>query len=311
MLKQPQFNWEAAGKYMEWKAFILMVRNVLSTYNAQEQDKIAIVKNWLGRKGLNYTESLTEGEKQACDTLQGLFDTLATKFRPQFNETIKSLQFRKLCRFEGKSAEEWMGRWCVAAAECSYREIDQQLKEQFIHGLNDKIMLDGVIRELRTKNNNEQTGSEDVLAWAKRTEVQLAKAAILNDITESHKFDKIKMAQKSKSSWDREMTHTTSHRWPCRYCGGIHMHRQCPAYGKMCTRCGKMGHFRKVCRSKRDQVVHEVEIETVQEPQEEEIETVSINSVYLNKNQSLITVHLETQVGKTTVDIPYQNQYGQ
>ena len=67
---------------------------------------------------------LTEGEKQACDTLQRLFDTLATKFRPQFNETIKSLQCRKLCRFEGESAEEWMGRLHVAAAECSYREVD-------------------------------------------------------------------------------------------------------------------------------------------------------------------------------------------
>ena len=123
-LKQPQFNWEAADKYTEWKAFILEVRNMLSTYNAQGQDKIAIVKNWLGRKGLHYIESLTEGEKQACGTLQGLFDTLATKFRPQFNETIKSLQFRKLCRLKGKSAEEWMGRLHVAAVECNYRDID-------------------------------------------------------------------------------------------------------------------------------------------------------------------------------------------
>ena len=88
-LKQPQFNWEATDKYTEWKAFIFEVRNVLSTNNAQEQDKIAIVKNWLCRKGLHYLESLTEAEKQACDTLQGLFDTLATKFKPQFDETMK------------------------------------------------------------------------------------------------------------------------------------------------------------------------------------------------------------------------------
>ena len=50
VLKQPQFNWDAADKYTEWKAFILEVRNVLSIYNTQEQEKIAIVKNWLGRK---------------------------------------------------------------------------------------------------------------------------------------------------------------------------------------------------------------------------------------------------------------------
>ena len=57
-------------------------------------------------------------------------------------------------------------------------------------------------------------------------------------------------------------------------------------------------------------MVHEVEIEMVQEPQEEEIETVSINSVYLNKNRLLITVHLEMQVGESTVEIPYKIDTG-
>ena len=43
-LKQPNFNWEALDKYTKWKAFILEVRNVISTSNAQEADKIAMVK---------------------------------------------------------------------------------------------------------------------------------------------------------------------------------------------------------------------------------------------------------------------------
>ena len=110
-LKQPNFNWGAPEKYTEWEAFIPKVRNILSTYNAQETDKIEMVKNWLGRKGLHYIESLTEGEKEACSTLEGLFDTLAAKFRPQYNETIKLLQFRKLYRFEGESIDEWMGKY--------------------------------------------------------------------------------------------------------------------------------------------------------------------------------------------------------
>ena len=143
--------------------------------------------------------------------------------------------------------------------------------------------MDKVIRELTAKDNNEQTPSEDVLAWANRVEAQWAQAAILNDITESQKFDKIKMAQKTNGSWDRETTCPTYQKWLCRY-SGSHAPRECPAYGKMCTGCGKMGHFKRVCRSKRDHVVHEVEMEMVQELQEEGIETASVNSVYLNKN---------------------------
>ena len=85
-LKHPQFNWDMADKYTEWKAFILEVRNMISTYNVCKQENIVMVKNWLGRKGLHYIESLTEVEKQACGTLQGLIDTLAKKIRPQYNE---------------------------------------------------------------------------------------------------------------------------------------------------------------------------------------------------------------------------------
>ena len=33
-------------------------------------------------------------------------------------------------------------RLCVASVECNYQEVDRQLKEQFIHGLNDKYMLE-------------------------------------------------------------------------------------------------------------------------------------------------------------------------
>ena len=78
-LKQLQFNWDVADMYTEWKAFILEVRNVIFTCNTHEQEKIAMIKNWLDRKGLHYIESLTEVEKQACGTLQGLIDTLAKK----------------------------------------------------------------------------------------------------------------------------------------------------------------------------------------------------------------------------------------
>ena len=123
--------------------------------------------------------------------------------------------------------------------------------------------MDEVLRELTARSNDEQMTSEGVLAWAKRVQMQRAQAAILNDITELCQFDKITMAQKSKSSQDRQVKNTTSHRQPCRYCGGIHMPQQCPAYGKMCARCRKMGHYKKVCRSKRDRAVHELQVKMV------------------------------------------------
>ena len=71
-------------------------------------------------------------EKEKCNTIEGLFETLTKKFRPQFNKMIKSLQFHKLNRQTGENAEEWMGRLRLAAIECNYKEINRQLKEQFM-----------------------------------------------------------------------------------------------------------------------------------------------------------------------------------
>ena len=123
-----------------------------------------------GEERGHYIKSLTEGEKKDVGTLEGLFNMLTAKFRPQYNQTIKSLQFRQLHRGKGKGVDEWMGRLGMAAAECGYKEIDRQLKEQFIHSLNDKDILGKIIKELTTKSNDEQTTSKGVLVWAKRVE---------------------------------------------------------------------------------------------------------------------------------------------
>ena len=58
-----------------------------------KMDKLVLVKNWLG--SLQYLETLMTIKKETCNTLEGLFKTLSNKFKPQYNKTIKSLQFRK------------------------------------------------------------------------------------------------------------------------------------------------------------------------------------------------------------------------
>ena len=128
--KQPTFAWDAQDKYSELKTFRLEVNNILSTCNTPQMDKLALVKNWLGRKGLQYLEMLTTDEKETCNMLEGLLEILCNKFKPQYNETIKLLQFRKLYRYGNENVEEWIGRLCVTAVECSYQEIERQLKEQ-------------------------------------------------------------------------------------------------------------------------------------------------------------------------------------
>ena len=61
-----------------------------------------------------------------------------------------------------------MGRLRKAVVKCNYKEIDRHLKEQIIHGLNDKEMLAEIIRELKTYEENITIHSENVLTWVKK-----------------------------------------------------------------------------------------------------------------------------------------------
>ena len=77
---------------------------------------------------------------------------------------IKSLHFRKLYQHDEENVEEWMGRLHVVAVKCNYQEVDRQLKEHFFHGLNEKHMLEEIIKELTATNNDDHITSGGVLA---------------------------------------------------------------------------------------------------------------------------------------------------
>ena len=79
--------------------------------------------------------------------MEVLFTTLNNKFKPQYNE-IKSLQFHKLIRQPNDNSEECISRLRLKAVGYKCKEIDRQLKEQFIHGLNENGMLVEIIIEL-------------------------------------------------------------------------------------------------------------------------------------------------------------------
>ena len=255
-MRQPTFDCNAQDKYSKLKTFRLEVNNILSTYNTPQR-QISTSKNWLGRNGLQYSATLITDEKEICNTLEGLFETLFNKFKPQYNETINLLQFSKLYQYDCENVEEWMGRLCVAAVECNYQEVDRQLKKQFMHSLNDKYMLEEIIKELTAARNDDHITSGGVLVWAKNVSMQRAQAAVLNTLIESRQFHTVKIHKRTKDDITKAPVSWTVQQEPCRYCGGTHQPQHCPAYDKTCG-VQQEGPLKKLCHSKRSRVVNEM-----------------------------------------------------
>ena len=130
------------------------------------------------------------------------------------------------------------------AAECNHQELDRQLKEQFINELNDKYMLGEIIKELTVTKSNAHITSGNALAWAKRAVAQRTQGAVMNSITESKEFDKIKVSRSMCKDSPKTPTPSNTPLWQvCRYCSSSHPPRQCQAYGKTCTESNNIGHF--------------------------------------------------------------------
>ena len=173
-------------------------------------------------------------------------------------------------------------------------------------------MLGEIIRELtKAKGKNVTITSGNVLTWAKRVEAQRAQSVVISTRTEAKEFDKIKVAKYvHKDTYKRTTQTRTPMKQTYRYCSNTHSPRQCPVYGKMCLACNKIGHFQVVYRSKRTRAVNEVEQETFHDNAGEDIEVVSINSVWFNKNCSVLTANLKTYAGQNNIIVPYKIDTG-
>ena len=85
-----------------------------------------------------------------------------------------------------------MDRLSLAAVECNYKEIDRQLKEKYIHRLNDNDILVEIIRENTRSEESKDVTSEQVLARTKWVEAQNAQSTIMHSLNETKHFDNIK-----------------------------------------------------------------------------------------------------------------------
>ena len=155
------------------------------------------------------------------------------------------------------------GQIRIAASECNYKEIDRQLKEQFIHILNDNDMMVEIIKEL-TKLKKIKMFQAIEYYYGK---VSRGPKSMNNSCGQfkskpgiwCHPIGKV---EKYMQKPQQNQTST------CKYSGSSHPPQRCLVSGKKCRECGNVNHFRAVWRKARCRAVHKEE----QEPDEYTVE---------------------------------------
>ena len=229
-LVKPRFDWEAHDKLTEIEQIKadckILFEDPLS--DLKDKQRAGLIINWLGREA---TQILTSVEADT-GTTDEVFDALEKVFKPESNQTMAHFKFRNMKQNVHQSVDTYMSQLRLALPECKFKnDSDDLLKDQFIFGIHNKEIQDHLLGEISETDNSVKS-----LYEARKIESKLEQRKMLGIVSPDHLVDVNAVKKKVKFHKD------------CDYCGCSHNKGDCPAFGKMCNKCGKMNHFKKKCR---------------------------------------------------------------
>ena len=223
---KPRFDWEAHDKLTEIEQFKadckILFEGPLS--DLKDKQRAGLIINWLGREA---TQILTSVETDTS-TADEVFDALEKVFRPESNQTMAHFKFRNMKQNAHQSVDAYMSQLRLALPECKFKnDSNDLLKDQFIFGIHNKEIQDHFLGEISETDNSVKS-----LYEARKIESKLEQRKMLGIVTPDCLVDVNAVKKKVRFQKIND----------CGYCGCSHDRGNCPAYGKICNRCGNKNH---------------------------------------------------------------------
>ena len=243
---RPVFDWESKDKLTELSQFKADCEILFTgpLCDLKEKQRAGLLINWLGRQATQIIASSTDNN---VDSPEAVFETLEKVFRPESNQTLSRFKFRNMKQTSAQSCDSYMSQLRLSLPECRYRnDSDELLKDQFIFGLYNKEIQDHLLGEISEADN-----SVKALYEARRIESKLAQRKMLGIVTPTAiSVEAIHRGFRNKSKSKSKGFKSQADYTDCRFCGKAHDKGQCPAYGKICNKCGRKNHFESKCQAK-------------------------------------------------------------
>ena len=215
---------------------------------SDQKQKRAILLHLAGAEVQEIFETLPD----TGDDYKTALEKLNAHFNPCKNIAFERHVFRQATQRADESMDAFVTRLRTLAKTCQFdtdTSLDEMLRDQVIEKCASNALRRRLLREQElTLNNLLSLARSFQLADRQALEIEqkFESSTHLNSIERNRDFQ-----QPRRNSAKRE----DNNRQKCVcYCCGNEGHRakdvQCPALDKTCRRCGKSGHFARVCRQK-------------------------------------------------------------
>ena len=140
--------------------------------------------------------------------------------------------------------DQFLIRLKCLAESCAFSNLqDEMVRDRLVLGCQDHEDQARLFRERECTS----TRAIKILRVSEVTQQQLKH--ISDEITDAQSVNAVKpqyMSDQSQPKVSLQQRATTAK--PCLYCGRKHERSNCPAFGTQCHNCGKLNHFKSVCR---------------------------------------------------------------
>ena len=290
MAKQPSLHVNpppplkyAENMVEEWKLFKQQFELYSTISDLTEKEKkfqAAVLLHSIGSVGLKIYNSLEFGDAEDKEDIKTIIKKMDDYIIGDTSETYERYKFNRRDQADGENIDEYVAVLKDLAGTCNLCSCanlkDSLLRDRIVLGVRD----DQLRKEMLQRR---KLSLQEAIDHCKAYES--SEQAMQSIVDEKEAVHKIKM----KRQYQTLKTKKT-----CYFCGEIHRlgdRRDCPAWGKKCTKCGRNNHIESVCGKapwiKNKQSVHAMEDSCSEEEDEDEELAYTVSTSHQQNTQDI------------------------
>lgn len=239
----PRMDWSSSDLPTAFTSFKQYCELIFSGPLAgkSEEEKVTYVLLWVGQEGLRVynTWDMAPADRKKLGVL---WDCFKKFLEPKTNYRLSRFHLQKYRQSAGESVDEYMMRCKLQAKKCNFRDVvetDERLVEQLIIGIRHSKMQEKLL------------GRDATLTLDGALDIVRTFEATVTDMQLFSGETSIHPVQHDRHPNKRQQREYSGSRRTCKYCGGTHPAgiNSCPAYGSKCVACGRLNHWKVMCRA--------------------------------------------------------------